>query len=146
MYGNNRSSHQRCSIKNAVLKNFAVFTGKHPVFDSLFNKVAGFQEHLFSRTTANDCFCNISLNGLRTPTNGRHFINLVSHYGISSLLSRIFDLLLKVPYRGTHISLEIFWVLVVYCCLFISIDHFLQNFLFNEFHTIFNSLYTSCQQ
>ena len=43
MYGNNRSSHQKCSIKNAVLKNFAVFTGKHPVFDSLFNKVAGFQ-------------------------------------------------------------------------------------------------------
>ena len=90
-----------------------------------------FQEHLFSRTTANDCFCNISLNGLRTPTNGRHFINLVSHYGISSLLSRIVDLLLKVPYRGTHISLEIFWVLVVYCCLFIRIDHFLQNCLMN---------------
>ena len=24
-----RSSHQRCSIKKAVLKNFAIFTGKH---------------------------------------------------------------------------------------------------------------------
>ena len=24
-----RSSHQRCSIKRAVLKNFAMFTGKH---------------------------------------------------------------------------------------------------------------------
>ena len=26
---NCRSSHQRCSIEKAVLKNFAVFTGKH---------------------------------------------------------------------------------------------------------------------
>ena len=26
---NFRSSHQRCSIKKAVLKNFAVFTGKY---------------------------------------------------------------------------------------------------------------------
>ena len=24
-----RSSHRRCSIKKAVLKNFAIFTGKH---------------------------------------------------------------------------------------------------------------------
>ena len=24
-----RSSHERCSIKNAFLKNFAIFTGKH---------------------------------------------------------------------------------------------------------------------
>ena len=26
---NSRSSHQRCSIEKAVLKNFAIFTGKH---------------------------------------------------------------------------------------------------------------------
>ena len=26
----NRSSHQRCSIKKAGLKIFAIFTGKHP--------------------------------------------------------------------------------------------------------------------
>ena len=35
-----RSSHQRCSVKNGVLKNFANFTGKHLCW-SLFNKVAG---------------------------------------------------------------------------------------------------------
>ena len=34
-----RSSHGRCSVKNAVLKNFANFTGT-PVLRSLFNKVA----------------------------------------------------------------------------------------------------------
>ena len=27
LYGKNTSSHQRCSMKKAVLKNFAVFTG-----------------------------------------------------------------------------------------------------------------------
>ena len=35
-----RSSHQRCSIKKAVLNNFAIFTGKH-VSESLFNKIIG---------------------------------------------------------------------------------------------------------
>ena len=29
---NCRSSHQRCSIEKAVLKNFAVFTGKHLLY------------------------------------------------------------------------------------------------------------------
>ena len=33
------SSHQRCSIEKAVLKNFAIFTRKH-LLESLFNKVA----------------------------------------------------------------------------------------------------------
>ena len=36
-----RSSHQRCSIKKVVLKNFAKFSGKH-LYRSLFlNQVAG---------------------------------------------------------------------------------------------------------
>ena len=30
-----RSSHQRCSIKKVVLKNFAIFTGKQLCFESL---------------------------------------------------------------------------------------------------------------
>ena len=36
-----RSSHRRCSLRKAVLRNFAKFTGKH-LFQSLcFSKVAG---------------------------------------------------------------------------------------------------------
>ena len=35
-----RSSHQRCSIKIGVLKNFANFTGKLQSQSLLFNKVA----------------------------------------------------------------------------------------------------------
>ena len=36
-----RSSHQRCSIKKGVLKNFAKFTGKCLCQGLFFNKVAG---------------------------------------------------------------------------------------------------------
>ena len=36
----NRSSHRRCSLKTAVLKNFAIFTGKRLCW-SFFNKVVG---------------------------------------------------------------------------------------------------------
>ena len=37
---NSRNSHQRCSIRKAVLKIFAIFTGKH---QSPFNRLAGFK-------------------------------------------------------------------------------------------------------
>ena len=36
-----RSSHQRCSIKESVLKNIKNFTGKHLCRSLFFNKVAG---------------------------------------------------------------------------------------------------------
>ena len=38
-----RSSHQRCSIKKAILKHFVIFTGKHLCRGLFFNKVAGHQ-------------------------------------------------------------------------------------------------------
>ena len=36
-----RSSHQRCSMKKGVLRNFAKLTGKHLYQSLFFNKVAG---------------------------------------------------------------------------------------------------------
>ena len=36
-----RNSHQRCSMKTVVLRNFAKFTEKHLCQTLLFNKVAG---------------------------------------------------------------------------------------------------------
>ena len=36
-----RSSHQRCSMQKAVLRNFTTFTGKHMCQTLFFNKVAG---------------------------------------------------------------------------------------------------------
>ena len=38
-----RSSHQRCSIKKAILKHFVIFTGKRLCRGLFFNKVAGHQ-------------------------------------------------------------------------------------------------------
>ena len=37
----NRSSHQRCSMKKGVLRNFTKFTGKQLCQSLFFNKVAG---------------------------------------------------------------------------------------------------------
>ena len=70
-----RSSHQRCSIKKAVLKNFARFTGKHLRWSlflltllrrgsntSAFPRILqNFEKHLFRKTSVNDCFlfCHI---------------------------------------------------------------------------------------
>ena len=36
-----RSSHQRCSVKKGVLRNFPKFIGKHLCQSLFFNKVAG---------------------------------------------------------------------------------------------------------
>ena len=36
-----RSSHQRCSVRKGVLRNFTKFTGKHLRRSPFFNKVAG---------------------------------------------------------------------------------------------------------
>ena len=38
---NNRSSHQRCSLKKGVLRNFTKFTGTHLCQSLFFNKVPG---------------------------------------------------------------------------------------------------------
>ena len=64
-----RNNHQSCSIKKVVLKNFAIFIGKKPELESLFNKVVPkqvfscenskifknsyFEEHL--RTAVSEC-------------------------------------------------------------------------------------------
>ena len=37
----NRSSHQSCSVKKSVLRNFTKFTGKHLCQSLFFNKFAG---------------------------------------------------------------------------------------------------------
>ena len=36
-----RSSHQRCSVRKGILRNFAKFTGKHLCQSLFLNKVVG---------------------------------------------------------------------------------------------------------
>ena len=71
-----RSSHWRCSVKSNIPKKFHKFHMKRPMLGSLFNNVAAwhcnftknrlqhwffqrdlrnFLEHIFYRTSANDC-------------------------------------------------------------------------------------------
>ena len=55
-----RSSHQRCSMKKGVIRNFTKFTGKHLCQSLFFNKVAGLLQTL---TQVFSCeFCEISKN------------------------------------------------------------------------------------
>ena len=62
----NRSSHQRCSVRKGVLRNFAKFTGKHLCQSLFFNKVAGLRlATLLKRDSAQvfSCeFCKVSMN------------------------------------------------------------------------------------
>ena len=66
-----RSSHQRCSVKKGVLRNFTKFTGKHLRQSLFFNKIAGLRPAtlLKKETLAQvfSCeFCEISKNAFST--------------------------------------------------------------------------------
>ena len=52
-----RSSHQRCSVKKSVLKNFAKFTGKHLRQSLFFNKVADAACNFIKKETLTQVFC-----------------------------------------------------------------------------------------
>ena len=43
-----RSSHQRCSVRKGVLRNFAKFTTKHLHQSLFFNKVAGLRRQVLA--------------------------------------------------------------------------------------------------
>ena len=52
-----RSSHQRCSMKKGVLRNFAKITGKHLCQSLFFDRVAGLRPAtLLKRDSATDVF------------------------------------------------------------------------------------------
>ena len=63
-----RSSHQRCSMKKVVIKNFAKFTGKHLFQGLIFNKVAGLRSAtLLKKRLWHRCFPVNYEKFLRTP-------------------------------------------------------------------------------
>ena len=65
-----RSSHQRCSVKKGVLRNFAKFTGKYLCQCLFFNKVAGLRPAKF---------CEISKNFFFKNTFGQLVLSFVSY-------------------------------------------------------------------
>ena len=55
-------------LQNRCLKNFAIFTGKIPVFESLFNKVAGLRVYKFIKKRLQHRFFPVNITKfLRTP-------------------------------------------------------------------------------
>ena len=100
LYQTDKSSHRGCSIKKAVLKNFALFTGKHPCwsfFSTLLKRDSNtvcycceifkntyFEEHL--RTTASEltleneclklCFWTVAFKTILT----RSYYKITSHF------------------------------------------------------------------
>ena len=71
-----RNSHQRCSMKKGVLRNFTKFTGKHLCQSLFFNKVADLRLATFLKKRLwHRCFPVIFAKFLRTPflqnTSGR---------------------------------------------------------------------------
>ena len=69
-----RSSHQKCSVKQYVLRNFAKFRGKHLRQSLFFNKVAG-TATLLKKRLLHRCFPVNFAKFLQTPlsqkTSGR---------------------------------------------------------------------------
>ena len=106
-----RSSHQRCSIRKGVLRNFATFTGKHLCQVLFYNKVACpepatlLKERLwrrcfpmnfakFLRTPLNDCFSIMQHFLAENPSkvlNGQQ-----QHKGVTFHWSRISPSLIKL--------------------------------------------------
>ena len=111
-----RSSHQRCSVRKGILRNFAKFTGKHLCQVLFYNKVAGpepatllkkrlwhrcfpmnfakFLRTLFHRTPLNDCFSTMQHFLAENPSkvlNGQQ-----QHKGVTFHWSRISPSLVKL--------------------------------------------------
>ena len=62
-----QSSHQRCSMKKGVLRNFTKFTGKHLCQSLFFNKVAGLRPAtLLTKRLWHRCFPVNLVKFLRT--------------------------------------------------------------------------------
>ena len=79
-----RSSHQRCSIKKGVLRNFTKFTGKHLCQSLFFNKTFS---TLLKKRLWHRCFPVSFLKFLRTPllqnTSGRLLLKLITVFNLS---------------------------------------------------------------
>ena len=90
-----RSSHQRCSVRKVVLRNFAKFTEKHLRQSLFFNKVTGLRPAtLLKKETLAQVFfcefCEISKNDFFTERLGRLLLNFMKKETPTQIFSREF--------------------------------------------------------
>ena len=62
-----KERHRKCSIKKPVLKNFAVFTGKHLCWSLFLINVAGLRLVTYLKRLQHRCFPVNIAKFLRTP-------------------------------------------------------------------------------
>ena len=74
-----RSSHQRCSFRKVVLRNFAKFTGKHLCQSFFFNKVAGLLEKKLWHRCLPLNFAKFLRTSLSQNTSGRLLPFFIEH-------------------------------------------------------------------
>ena len=80
-FSNNRSSHQWCSVKKGVVKNFIKFIGKHLCQSLFFNKVASLRPAtLLEKRLWHRCFPVNFVKFLRTPPDECFWISLLSPF------------------------------------------------------------------
>ena len=100
-----RSSHQRCSVRKGVLRNFTKFTGKHLYQSYYFNKVAGIRPATLLKKTLWHRFFTVNFaKFLKTPflqnSSGRLLLYVTKNSGTSTshhqLLTGLENLTLSV--------------------------------------------------
>ena len=105
-----KSSYRKCSIKQAVLKNFAIFKEKTPVLESLFNKVAGLQACDFiKKRLQHRCFpVNVtkflSMLVLTKSANGLFCVTLLYHLTLFSKFIQNYYLIFSFRYYVTYFA------------------------------------------
>ena len=88
-----RSSHQRCSVKKGVLKNFGKFTGRHLCQSLFFNK---FLRTPFSQNTSGRLLLRIMMQKIK-QNSFDSFITNIYHLSLSLTLQCL------VSTKMTHI-------------------------------------------
>ena len=111
-----RSSHQRCSMKKGVLRNFTKFTGKQLCQSLFFNKVAGLRPAtLLKKRLWHSCFPVNFVKFLRTPflqnTSGR----LLPYISFYLSLVFMFSTLFPQPYLINSIFVTFYVGTLVTC-------------------------------
>ena len=102
--------NKRCSIKKTLLKNFAMFTGKHLCWNLCFNKNAGLQTcNFIKKRLQHRCFLDNTAKFLRTAILRNicerlllrvfPFMNVILHEQITSYIGSEEDVFSKTKQK-----------------------------------------------
>ena len=112
-----------------VLKNFAMFTGKTPVLESLFNKYAGLKACNFIKKRLQHRFFPVKFaKFLRTPFLTEHVRWLLLEISHELSLYCIWEQWM-VSFRGTYWLCSVYFILLHVFCFFLFLSFLLIFFV-----------------